>query len=261
MNLRKYGDKPFKVAVIHGGPGAAGSMKPVALELSQKIGILEPLQTAMSVEGQIQELKEIIEKNTDSPITLIGHSWGSMLIYMFTARYDHLVNKVIMVASGAVEEKFFPDLCKSREEKLSPQDREDLSILRSKFSNPNKNDDMDAIFGKFGALMEKLDSYDAIEINQEDHILSYEIFSKVWSEAHALRKSGEMYLMGENINCEVVAIHGDYDSHPIEGIRDSLTKIIKNFRFYELKNCGHTPWIERQAKDKFYDILFKELDI
>lgn len=86
-------------------------------------------------------------------------------------------------------------------------------------------------------------------------------FTKVWPEAHNLRKkSGDMYTMGKDIECEVVAIHGDYDSHPIEGIRDSLNKVIKkNFKFYELKNCGHTPWIERQARDEFYSILLKEI--
>ena len=28
---RKYGASPYAVAVVHGGPGAAGEMKPVAL--------------------------------------------------------------------------------------------------------------------------------------------------------------------------------------------------------------------------------------
>lgn len=39
-NLRKFGKKPFNVAVIHGGPGAAGKMAPVAEKLSIKSGIL-----------------------------------------------------------------------------------------------------------------------------------------------------------------------------------------------------------------------------
>jgi hypothetical protein len=34
-NLRKYGEEPFEVAVIHGGPGAPGEMAPVAGELAQ----------------------------------------------------------------------------------------------------------------------------------------------------------------------------------------------------------------------------------
>ena len=33
-NLRTYGEAPFNIAVIHGGPGAAGEMAPVARELA-----------------------------------------------------------------------------------------------------------------------------------------------------------------------------------------------------------------------------------
>jgi len=39
-NLRKYGHKPFVVAVIHGGPGAPGEIAPVARELSSIRGVL-----------------------------------------------------------------------------------------------------------------------------------------------------------------------------------------------------------------------------
>jgi len=48
-NVRKYGKAPFKVAVVHGGPGAAGEMAPVARELVFICGVLEPLQTASSL--------------------------------------------------------------------------------------------------------------------------------------------------------------------------------------------------------------------
>ncbi len=55
-NLRKYGKAPFAIVVVHGGPGARGEMAPVARELSTHGGVLEPLQTATSVEGQVEEL-------------------------------------------------------------------------------------------------------------------------------------------------------------------------------------------------------------
>ena len=40
----------YKVALVHGGPGAPGSIAPVARELSKTCGVLEPLQTRASVE-------------------------------------------------------------------------------------------------------------------------------------------------------------------------------------------------------------------
>ena len=48
-NLRTYGNAPFKVALLHGGPGVSGEMAPVAVELSNTRGVLEPLQTKASI--------------------------------------------------------------------------------------------------------------------------------------------------------------------------------------------------------------------
>ncbi len=74
--LRKYGNSPFTTAVIHGGPGAPGEMASVARELSSFTGILEPLQTKASIEGQIKELKSILKEHGALPVNLIGFSWG-----------------------------------------------------------------------------------------------------------------------------------------------------------------------------------------
>ena len=53
-NLRVYGKAPYSVAVIHGGPGAPGSIAPVASELSKDIGVLEPLQAEAAGGGLVE---------------------------------------------------------------------------------------------------------------------------------------------------------------------------------------------------------------
>ncbi len=72
-NLRKHGNPPFRIAVVHGGPGVAGEMAPVARELSSTCRVLEPLQTATSVEGQIQELQDVLHYHGNPPAILIGY--------------------------------------------------------------------------------------------------------------------------------------------------------------------------------------------
>ena len=75
------------------------------------------------------------------------------------------------------------------------------------------------------------------------------------------KSSGGAELLGlaPQIRCPVVAIHGDYDPHPAEGIQSPLSSAVNDFRFILLKNCGHLPWIERQAKDEFFALLRREL--
>jgi len=69
-NLRIYGEAPFNIAVIHGGPGAPGEVASVARKLSSVRGVLEPLQTAKTINRQLDELKEVLKKNGDPPVTL-----------------------------------------------------------------------------------------------------------------------------------------------------------------------------------------------
>src|SRR5215217_6631121 len=74
---RKHGSEPFRVVVVHGGPGAAGEMGPVAQRLGHARGVLEPMQSATTVYGQVDELRMAVESLSAPPVVLIGHSWGA----------------------------------------------------------------------------------------------------------------------------------------------------------------------------------------
>src|SRR5919198_1314938 len=114
QNVRTYGTAPFTVAVIHGGPGACGEMAPVARELASDRGILEPLQTATSLEGQVEELRRVLENHGDIPVILIGFSWGAWLSFIVAAHYPALVKKLLLVGSGSFEEKYVSRLQEAR---------------------------------------------------------------------------------------------------------------------------------------------------
>ena len=86
-NQRRYGKPPYNVVVVHGGPGASGEMAPVARALASDWGILEPIQTATSLDGQIKELSALLNENGDLPVTLVGFSWGAWLSFIVAAKY------------------------------------------------------------------------------------------------------------------------------------------------------------------------------
>ena len=258
--FRKYGKKPFNIAVLHGGPGASGEMAPVAKELSKIVGILEPLQTEKSIDGQIEELKKVIEKNGNLPITLIGWSWGAWLGYLFTVKYPSLVKKLILVSSGPFEQKYVKEMeetRKTRQSLFSKKEKAQLEVLEEIFKNP-KLKNKDSVVNQFSELLHKVESYDSLKVKPEIKNFRSDIYNGVWPEAAELRRTGELLKLGKKIKCPVVAIHGDYDTHPYLGVKTPLSKVVKNFKFILLKHCGHSPWIEREAKDEFYKILKKE---
>lgn len=249
-NLRKYGIPPFNIAVIHGGPGAPGEMAPVARELSAFGGILEPLQTAVTIEGQVSELKEVLEEHGDLPVTLIGFSWGAMLSFIFTARHPHLVKKLILIGSGPYEEKYAGRITKTRTSRFGKEDLENFIRL---------TENLNEALCDFGKLMEKADTYNPLPHKDEVLECNYESFKSVWKEASELRSRGKLLEIGKEICCQVVAIHGDYDPHPFEGVREPLSQVLKDFKFLLLEKCGHKPWIEREAKERFYSLLSNEI--
>jgi pimeloyl-ACP methyl ester carboxylesterase len=257
-NLRTYGKAPFSLAVIHGGPGAPGEMAPVARELASGWGVLEPLQTAASLEGQVEELKTVLERNGDLPITLVGFSWGAWLSFIVAAKCPAIVKKLILIGSGGYEEKYAAGIQETRLDRLSLEERTEVKSLIEGLGNPAVEDKSIA-FARFGALFSKADAYDPIVYESEVIDYQADVFQSVWKDAAELRRSGKLLRLGKHIKCPVVAIHGDYDPHPAEGVQKPLSAILKSFRFILLKNCGHMPWIERQARDKFYEILQEEL--
>ena len=259
-NIRIHGNSPFHIALIHGGPGVSGEMAPVARELESGWGILEPIQTAASIEGQIEELKAVLETNGNLPVTLVGFSWGAWLSFLFAANYPALVRKLILIGSGPFEEKYATKIQETRLSRLIEAERAEVKSLFEISNNPAVKDKSSA-FARFGELFSKADAFNPIKNEPDKSEIDFQvdIFQRVSKEAAELRKSGQLLKSGKKIRCPVVAIHGDYDPHPAEGVQKPLSAILKNFRFILLNNCGHKPWIERQAMDKFYSILKEEI--
>ncbi|WP_342306377.1 alpha/beta hydrolase [Methanolobus sp. ZRKC5] len=259
-NPRKHGTAPYTIAVVHGGPGAPGTVTELAIELSSRsmTGVLEPLQTSMSIEGQIRELRKMLKKNGKLPVSLIGHSWGAWLAFMFAAHYPSYVKKLILVASGPFEERYASTVMQTRLERMSESEIEEYLHLSSSMSDPsvaNKNH----VFAKFGKLISAADSFDLVPYEGANAGFMHDVNRSIWNEASYLRRSGKLLDMGEHIKCPVVAIHGNHDPHPFEGVKAPLSKRLKHFRFTMLENCGHYPWQEKHASEKFYQVIQKEL--
>ncbi|HPJ30115.1 MAG TPA: alpha/beta hydrolase [Methanothrix sp.] len=264
IDLRRRGSPPYTVALLHGGPGARGEMAPVARALSSRRSVLEPLQRAASVRGQVEELRRDLEAAGDPPMALIGFSWGGWLGFIMAAEHPDLVRKLILVGSGPLEERRAAEIAETRSGRLTEAERAKVeSIARILESSDDVGaEEKRAALGQMGALFAKVDAYDPLPSSAESEVVDvrYEVFQAVWKEAAELRRSGELLELGEKIECPVVAIHGDYDPHPAEGVRGPLSALLKNFRFILLEKCGHRPWTERRAREKFYYILDEELE-
>jgi pimeloyl-ACP methyl ester carboxylesterase len=257
-NPAKHGSKPYNIVAVHGGPGAQGDLSNLAEELSKISGVLEPYQTYNSIEAQILELKSQIETHAEGKITLIGHSWGAWLSYIFSARYPAMVNKLILIASAPFEEKYVKEMVKIRMNRLSSDEKDELNSIYE-LLNSTEESIRNIAFEGLGELMMKIDSFELIPYKNTKLKYNADIFLKVWAEASELRRSGYLMKIRKKIQCPVIAIHGDFDPHPHKGVQEPLLNILKDFKFNLLVDCGHYPWLERKASKRFYEILTQEL--
>ena len=257
-NVRIYGSEPYKVALIHGGPGAPGGMAPVANGLKENFGIIEPLQSSDSISGQLDELYNQL-KDFAPPFVLIGHSWGAWLVWMFAAKYPKMVRHIILVGSGPFDEKYTKDMMKTRLQNLCEEERMKINVLMRKL-NTEKLTEKE--FSAFGSLMSKTDTYcEADSLYKEDPLPAQpHIYESVWPEAAELRKSGKLLEMANKIKCKITFIHGKNDPHPFEGVQDVLNDYGVDFEFILMDKCGHTPWKEKYRAEVFFNLLKKLIE-
>jgi pimeloyl-ACP methyl ester carboxylesterase len=252
--IKKHGVPPFRVLVIHGGPGAAGELTPLAKELARFISILEPFQTRSSIEELIAELNEQVSRYAEIPVILVGHSWGAWLSYLYCSEYNEKVKKLILISSGPFDSGYAGDIINVRVQRLSDTNKKRLFGLIEQLNDPaeeNKNE----LFRQVGEMLYSADAFDPILEGYPVIQYDYDNYLCVWNEAQEWRESGRLLTAAAGITCPVVAIHGDFDPHPAAGVREPLAARLKDFRFHLLRNCGHHPWEEKLARDEFFDIM------
>jgi len=258
-NPRKYGKAPFSVAVVHGGPGAAGELAPLARELAGEWGVLEPLQTSSTLAGQIEELHKLLQRNGNLPVALIGFSWGAWLAFILAARHPAVVKKLFLIGSGPFTEAYAAAVQRTRENRLTAQEKLQADSFANILADPLSSRGKNQALARFGALLTRADAFDPLPLEPEAVDCRADIFQRVWPEAAELRRSGKLLAFATGIACPLIAIHGDYDPHPADGVEKPLSGILRDFRFIRLEKCGHRPWIERHARERFFYILKEEL--
>jgi pimeloyl-ACP methyl ester carboxylesterase len=251
----KHGSAPYRAAALHGGPGAPGSVKGIIDGLKDQVGVLEPIQTKKTIDELVEELKLTLEKEAKKPVTLIGHSWGAMFGVIFTARHPELVSSLILVGSGMFD-GHENTVKRERMSRLTPREQQEFLAAQAAWKRGDKRQ-----LSRMLELLDKSDDYkplpskdDKVEANAEQNRL-------VWAQAREIRASGELVRLARKIECPVLAIHGSHDPHPAESIEGPLSRVVQDFRFILLDKCGHSPWKEKHARDRFFQILREELGI
>ena len=251
LKVRSYGSSGPRVIVVHGGPGACGSMAPVARELANSFRVLEPFQSgiATTVAGHVADLHEVVESCSDSVApALIGHSWGAMLSLAYAAAHPEKAGPIVLICSGTFD-------LPSREMLSANMAKRMNSEMRRRFEQVDQLTDPNDRFRALGSLTMELYSYDLATTDQEIDESEAGSNSETWEDMVRLQGQGVYPAAFAAIKSPVLMLHGADDPHPGEMIRASLEPHIRQLEYREWQRCGHYPWLEKSTRDEFFSVL------
>jgi pimeloyl-ACP methyl ester carboxylesterase len=252
--VKRYGPNGRSVVVIHGGPGAQGGAGLLAQALADPLHVLEPWQrmsseTPLTVAQHLEDLAGVI--STEIPgekPALVGESWGAMLALAFASAYPDRVSALALVGCGTFDRRARARLRSTRAERTTKELEEQLAQLAIDVPDENERVAM------AHALSDCLDTYSRA-VREPIPSLDLKGHRESWSDMVRLQDAGVYPAAFKSITCPVLMLHGSYDPHPGALIRDGLQKFIPHLEYTELDRCGHSPWIEEHARDRFLSIL------
>lgn len=257
IEVRTYGDTGPLTAVLHGGPGAPGSVAGLARDLSTFARVLEPLQrrsgeVSLTVAQHVDDLAAVIPE----PLALVGWSWGAMLGLSFAAAYPELVRSLALVGCGTYDRGARHVYRATMEERLGPVGQKRKAQLKQQL---DQAEDPDPILAQIGALDTYAQAFDLIE-EPEPAVVDAVGHAETWADVLRLQEEGIEPEAFASISCPVLMLHGDTDPHPGPSTFETLRGFVPSIEYQEFEQCGHVPWMERWAREPFLATLRSWVD-
>lgn len=254
MFVRHYGDSGPLVLVLHGGPAAVGEVAPVAKGISGSFHAVEPWQrgsgeSPLTVARHIADLHELAtDLGGDSPVAILGHSWGAMLALCYAAKHPGKAGAIVLVGCGTFDPASRNRMRATIEQRIDDQLRDRIRRVSVEPADPADQ------FMRTFKLTRHVFDYDPISPYAEEEYEPFDLkaHDETWSDMQRLQDDGTYPKAFAAIESPVLMMHGQYDPHPGKMIRDRLLPFIPRLEYCEFEHCGHSPWIEKSTRELFY---------
>lgn len=254
--VRRYGEAGPRVVVLHGGPGAPGSVASLARALASRVRVLEPLQrragrVSLTVERHVLDLAQVAPEQA----LLVGWSWGAMLGLSYAARFPERVRGLVLVGCGtyhADDRALFEARLDAR---LGEPGRARRTELQAALRTAQDAAERSRRLAALGTLMMSAESYDRLTAGEGHDELTVDAAGhrETWNDVLRLQAEGIEPQAFTAIRAPALMLHGDADPHPGQATRDRLRPFLPQLEYVEYPRCGHEPWRERHARDAFLE--------
>ncbi len=269
--IKKIGSgKPL--LVLHGGPGLFHDyLTPHFQKLAKDYQIIFYDQrgcgrtefpkdtTSINIEAYVEDLDAIIAHLKLDKVTLLGHSWGSLLAMNYTKKYPQNLDRLILVAPAPGNANYFDETFSNMQAKRSEEDTKILvqTMMSAEFENRDEK-----AFKKAILIGDKVNL-----VNQESVTELYEPMNFDKTSANNLMLVNSLLertyfnlniVDGLNkITCPTLIVTGDLDNVPFESTQ-LIHDNIKGSKLETIKKSSHYPFFE--TPKEFNKIIKNFLD-
>src|SRR5215467_6675893 len=251
--VRTYGSAGPPVFALHGGPGAAGHMAPVAHGLADLSRVIEPFQRAsgsepLTVARHVADLHDVITSHAeDCRPALLGASWGAMLALAYAAAHPDSAGPLILVGCGTFDLDARAILRRHIAERMNDAIRAQLERAERLDPDASLTAGVEATLPIYG--------YDLIAFPHEEDEIDARAHHETWDDMVRLQSEGIYPAAFAAIKVPVLMIHGVYDPLPGRQIFEGLSRYLPQLEYREFERCGHYPWLEREAAAPFFSLV------
>ncbi|MCL7453931.1 MAG: alpha/beta hydrolase [Anaerolineae bacterium] len=255
LHIRGYGSTGPDVIVLHGGPGAAGYMAPVARGLAAPFRVLEPFQRGsggepLTVARHVADLHEVVTSCAgEVPPALVGHSWGAMLALCYAAAHPGSVTSLALIGCGTFDPASRQRMRAIRQARMTDPVRARVERLAEQYPDPDERLCAQA------RLVLPLDSYELEYTDAEPATCDARAHEETWQDMMRLQEAGVYPAAFTAIDAPVLMLHGAVDPHPGHMIEASLRAYLPQLEYREWECCGHYPWLEKAVRAEFFTVL------
>jgi pimeloyl-ACP methyl ester carboxylesterase len=171
-----------------------------------------------------------------------------MLALAFTSEHPERVSALALVGFGTFDRRARARLESTLAERTTEELQEQLAQLA--IGVPDENERA----ARAPALSDHLYTYSRA-VSEPLAQVDLKGHTESWSDMVRLQEAGVYPAAFATITCPVLMLHGSYDPHPGGLIRDGLQEFIPHLEYTEFGRCGHAPWIEEHARDRFLSDL------
>lgn len=251
--VREYGTGLDTVVAVHGGPAAAGDLAPLAETLGQRWHVLEPHQRGhgdqpLTVSTHVADLDRLIRQRCARPPILVGHSWGAMLVLAYAAAHPEGPAASVLIGCGTFSQAARSEFKARFAARLTPADRAELAEIAHSIKDPDRRRAAE------GRVATRAYGYDLDGLGDWTSVDAV-AHRETWTDMLRLIEEGVYPAAFAAITCPVLMMHGIVDPHPGGLTRDELRTYVHHLEYLDLQKCGHSPWLERQARADFYHCL------